>query len=168
VPDFLLSSAEAEPADLVSGLDTDQLTLEGAPISGQDLTGIEVPEALDPQQVVPTTQTSTTLGPGSVAPDPTGTAPGKADPTRPVKDITKNLTDTVTSTTDDVTDDVTDGVTDTTGSVTGQLDDVTGGALGGLTSGADDATGGLIGEVTGTLDGITGGTLDDATGGLLP
>jgi hypothetical protein len=166
VPDFLLSSAEAEPADLVSGLDTDQLTLEGAPISGQDLTGIEVPEALDPQQVVPTAQPSTTLGPGpgSLVPDPTGTAPAQPDPTRPVKDITKNLTDTVTSTTDDVTG----GVTDTTGSLTSQLDDVTGGALGGLTSGADDATGGLIGEVTGTIDGITGGTLDDATGGLLP
>lgn len=164
VPDFLLSSAAVEPADLVSGLDTDQLTLEGAPISGQDLTGITVPEVLDPQQVVPTTASTTSLGPGSVAPDPTSTGPGKPEPTKPVKDITKNLTDTVTSTTDDVTD----GLTDTTGSLTSQLDDVTGGALGGLTSGADDATGGLIGEVTGTLDGVTGGTLANATGGLLP
>ena len=159
-PEFLLTSAPV--ADLLSGLDNDQLTLEGAPISGQDLTGIEVPEALDPQQVVPTAQPSTTLGPGpgSLVPDPTGTAPAQPDPTRPVKDITKNLTDTVT--------DTTDPVTDTTGTLTSQLDDATGGALGGLTSGADDATGGLIGEVTGTLDGVTGGTLDNATGGLLP
>ena len=163
-PDFLLTSAPQ--ATLLSDLDTDQLTLEGAPISGQDLTGIKVPEALDPQQVVPTAQPSTTLGPGpgSLVPDPTSTDPAKTDPTKPVKDITKNLTDTVT----DTTDTVTDGLTDTTGNLTSQLDDVTGGALGGLTSGADDATGGLIGEVTGTVDGLTGGTLGDATGGLLP
>ena len=163
-PEFLLTSAPQ--VGLLSGLDTDQLTLEGAPISGQDLTGIQVPEALDPQQVVPTAQPSTTPGPGpgSVVPDPTKPDPTKPDPTRPVKDITKNLTDTVTNTTDTVTD----GLTDTTGSLTSQLDDVTGGALGGLTSGADDATGGLIGEVTGTLDGITGGSLGNATGGLLP
>ncbi len=178
-PDFLLTSAPQ--VGLLSGLDTDQLTLEAAPISGQDLTGITVPEVLDPQQVVPTAQPSTTVspGPGSVVPDPTrtdptstdpakpdptSTDPAKPDPTKPVKDITKNLTDTVT----DTTETVTDSVTDTTGSLTSQLDDVTGGALGGLTSGADDATGGLIGEVTGTLDGITGGTLGNATGGLLP
>ena len=163
-PEFLLASAPQ--VGLLSGLDTDQLTLEGAPISGQDLTGIQVPEALDPQQVVPTQQPSTTLGPGpgSVVPDPTSTDPAKPDPTKPARDITKNLTDTVT----DTTDTVTDGLTDTTGSLTSQLDDVTGGALGGLTSGADDATGGLIGEVTGTVDGITGGTLGNATGGLLP
>ena len=163
-PEFLLTSAPQ--VGLLSGLDTDQLTLEGAPISGQDLTGIKVPEALDPQQVVPTAQPSTTLGPGpgSVVPDPTSTDPAKPDPTKPVKDITKNLTDTVT----DTTDTVTDGLTDTTGNLTSQLDDVTGGALGGLTSGADDATGGLIGEVTGTVDGLTGGTLGNATGGLLP
>ncbi|WP_299929503.1 DUF5667 domain-containing protein [uncultured Nocardioides sp.] len=163
-PEFLLTSAPS--AGLLAGLDTDQLTLEGAPVSGQDLTGITVPEALDPQQVVPTTVPSTTLGPGpsSVVPDPTSTGPAKPEPTRPVKDITKNLTDTVT----DTTDQVTDGLTDTTGTLSNQLDDATGGALGGLTSGADDATGGLIGEVTGTVDGATGGTLDDATGGLLP
>lgn len=161
-PDFLLTSAPQR--DLLAGLDTDQLTLEGAPISGQDLTGITVPEALDPQQAVPTTLPSTTPGPSSALPDPTGTDPVKPDPTKPVKDITKGLTDTVT----DTTDDVTDGLTDTTGTLTGQLDDATGGALGGLTSDADDATGGLIGEVTGTVDGLTGGTLDDATGGLLP
>ncbi len=168
-PEFLQTSAPQ--VGLLSGLDTDQLTLEAAPISGQDLTGITVPEVLDPQPGVPTAQPSTTPGPGpgSVVPDPTTTDPAKPDPakpdpTKPVKDITKNLTDTVT----DTTDTVTDGLTDTTGSLTSQLDDVTGGALGGLTSGADDATGGLIGEVTGTLDGITGGTLGHATGGLLP
>ena len=163
-PEFLLTSAPA--TGLLAGLDTDQLTLEGAPISGQDLTGLTIPEALDPQQVTPTTAPSTALvpGPGSVATAPTGPAPATPDPTRPVKGITKNLTDTVTSTTHDVTD----GLTDTTGTLAGQLDDATGGALGGLTSGADDATGGLIGEVTGTVDGLTGGTLHDATGGLLP
>ncbi|HEX5916790.1 MAG TPA: DUF5667 domain-containing protein [Nocardioides sp.] len=167
VPEFLLTSAPA--TDLLSALDTDQLTLEGAPISGQDLTGITVPEALDPQQVVPTTLPSTlpttpAPGPGSVVPDPTTAGPGKPEPTRPVKELTTDLTDTVTGTTDDVTDPL----TDTTGSLAGQLDDATGGALGGLTSGADDATGGLIGEVTGTLDDATGGTLDEATDGLLP
>ncbi|MCP3421745.1 DUF5667 domain-containing protein [Nocardioides pinisoli] len=170
-PDFLLTSAPS--TGLLAGLDTDQLTLEGAPISGQDLTGITVPEALDPQQVVPTTLPSTTLAPNpsSLAPDPTGTGPAKPEPTKPVKELTDDaadatdgLTDTVTGTTDGVTD----GLTDTTGTLSGQLDDATGGALGGLTSGADDATGGLIGEVTGTVDGLTGGTLDDATGGLLP
>jgi hypothetical protein len=177
-PEFLLTSAPQ--VGLLSGLDTDQLTLEGAPISGQDLTGITVPEVLDPQQVVPTAQPSTTPGPGpgSLVPDPTstnpagtdpaGTDPAKPDPTKPVKDITKNLTDDLTDTVTDTTDTVTDGLTDTTGNLTSQLDDVTGGALGGLTSGADDATGGLIGEVTGTVDGLTGGTLGNATGGLLP
>ena len=41
-PDFLLSSATT---DLLTGLDTDDMTLEAAaPVSGQDLTGIEVPE----------------------------------------------------------------------------------------------------------------------------
>ncbi|HSF36802.1 MAG TPA: DUF5667 domain-containing protein [Nocardioides sp.] len=162
MPEFLLTSAPQ--GDLVSGLDADLLTLEGAPISGQDLTGITVPEALDPQQVVPTTLPSTTPGPSSAVPDATSTAPVKPEPTKPVKDITKGLTDTAT----DTTGDVTDGLTDTTGTVTGQLDDATGGALGGLTSDADDATGGLIGEVTGTVDGLTGGTLDQGTGGLLP
>lgn len=184
-PELLLTSAPQ--VGLLSGLDTDQLTLEGAPISGQELAGITVPEALDPQQVVPTAQPSTTPGPGPgpgsdptstdptstqpakpdpAKPDPTKPDPTKSDPTKPdptTSDPTgpvKNLTGTVT--------DTTDAVTDTTGNLTSQLDDVTGGALGGLTSGADDATGGLIGEVTGTLDGITGGLLGNATGGLLP
>ncbi|GAA5115944.1 hypothetical protein GCM10023339_23810 [Alloalcanivorax gelatiniphagus] len=171
VPEFLdLASASG---DLLSGLDVDTLQLEGAPISGQDLTGIQVPEALDPQQVVPSqlptqvpsqvpsqapTQAPTT--PGVPAPTtpvlPTTappTTPGKPDPTQPVKDITKGVTDTVTNTTSDVAS---------------QLNNVTGGALGGLTTGIDDATGGLIEEVTGTLDGLTGGTLGNATGGLLP
>src|SRR6478735_7048172 len=124
-PEFLLTSAPQ--VGLLSGLDTDQLTLEGAPISGQDLTGIQVPEALDPQQVVPTAQPSTTPGPGpgSVVPDPTKPDPTKPDPTKPVKDITKNLTDTVTNTTDTVTD----GLTDTTGSLTSSLGNATGGLL---------------------------------------
>jgi len=161
-PDFLLTATGAQATDLLAGLDTDQLTLEGAPISGQDLTGITVPDVLAPQQASPSTVPSVTLAPGpaSVAPGATGTGPVKPEPTKPVKDITKQLDDTVTGTTD--------GVTGTTGTLSGQLDDATGGALGGLTSGADDATGGLIGEVTGTVDGVTGGTLGDATGGLLP
>jgi len=168
-PEFLLTSA---PADLVAGLDVDQLTLEGAPISGQDLTGIQVPEALEPPQGVPTTQPSGSVRPTPTPtlpvptgtdppkPEPTKPEPTKPEPTRPVKDLTDDLTDTVTGTTG--------GLTDTTGALTGQIDDATGGALGGLTSGVDDATGGLIGEVTGTLNGVTGGTLGNATGGLLP
>lgn len=140
-PDFLLSSA---PADLLTGLDSDEQTLEAAPVSGQDVAGIEVPEALRSPSLVPT-PTPTTSTPEEVVPDPTKPekTPGK------VKDITKDVTDT--------TDDLANG-----------LDGVTGGALGGLTSGVDNATGGLIGEVTGTLDGVSGGTAGDATGGLLP
>lgn len=144
-PDFLLTSA---PPDLLTGLDTDDVTLEAAPISGQDLTGITVPEEL---QALPTSAPTSGLPPATTttAPDPTRTDPAKTDPTKPVKEIT-------------------DGVTGTTGDLVGQLDGATGGALGGLTSGVDDATGGLISEVTGTLDGLSGGTLDEATGGLLP
>jgi hypothetical protein len=171
-PEFLLTSA---PADLVAGLDVDELTLEGAPISGQDLTGIRVPEMLDPQQVVPTTLPSAAVptpstdlpvptSTGPPKPEPTKPEPTKPQPTKPVDELTDDLTDTV----DDTVTTTTDGLTDTTGTLADQLDDATGGALGGLTSDVDDATGGLIGEVTGTLDGATGGTLGNATGGLLP
>ena len=143
-PDFLLSSSA--PLDLLQGLDTDEQTLEAAPVSGQDLTGITVPEVLQQPGTTPTPVLPT---PTATVPDPTRTDPTKTDPTKPVKDVTGT-------------------VTDTTGDLAGQLDGVTGGALGGLTSDVDDATGGLISEVTGTLDGLSGGTLDSATGGLLP
>jgi hypothetical protein len=146
-PDFLLTSA---PLDLLAGLDTDEQTLEAAPVSGQDLTGITVPEVLQQPVATPTSVLPT---PTTTVPDPTKTDPTKTDPTKPVKDVTGTVTGTVT---------------DTTGDLAGQLDGATGGALGGLTSGVDDATGGLISEVTGTLDGLSGGTLDSATGGLLP
>ena len=164
-PEFLLSSA---PADLLTALDADELTLEAAPISAQDLSGITVPEELQPQETAPTTaptnapttSVSPTRSPtGPSVPDPT-TSAGQ-DPTKPVKDVTQDVTQGVTQ-------GVTEGVTGTTSDLANQLDGVTGGALGGLTTGADDATGGLIGEVTGTLDGLTGGVLGDATGGLLP
>ena len=47
----MLSSA---PTDLLTGLDSDELTLEAAPISGQDVTGITVPEALQsPETLLP-------------------------------------------------------------------------------------------------------------------
>jgi hypothetical protein len=140
-PDFLLSSA---PTDLLTGLDSDEQTLEAAPISGQDLSGIEVPEALQSPSLLPT-QTPTSSTPEEVVPDPT----------KPEKDPGK-------------VKDVTDDVTDTSSDLANGLNGVTGGALGGLTSSVDNATGGLIGEVTGTLDGLTGGTVGDATGGLLP
>jgi Domain of unknown function (DUF5667) len=150
-PDFLLSSA---PADLLTGLDADELTLEAAPVSGQDLTGITVPEVLQSQGATPTTVPTTPLTPtrspspsSPVVPDPT--KPSPQDPTKPAKGITE-------------------GATDTTSDLADQVDGATGGALGGLTTGVDDATGGLIGEVTGTLDGLTGGVVGDATGGLLP
>lgn len=166
VPDFLLTSA---PEDLLSGLDVDAVQLEPAPISAQDLTGITVPEALAPEQVLPTKNPATAPVPPSptdVLPtkSPTPTQPVKPDPTKPVKDVTQDVTDTVDNT---VTTTV-NGVTGLTGDLASQLNGVTGGALGGLTSGVDDATGGLIGEVTGTLDGATGGLLGNATGGLLP
>ena len=151
-PDFLLSSA---PLDLVQGLDTDELTLEAAPLSGQDVSGITIPEALqspdgllpDPS-LTPSVPTSTP----SVVPEtpkPTPTTPTKGDPTKPVKDLT-------------------DEVTETTNDIVTQLDGVTGGAIGGLTGSVNNATGGLIDEVTGVLNGATGGALGNATGGLLP
>jgi hypothetical protein len=155
-PDFLLSSAAV---DLVQGLDTDEVTLEAAPISGQDVSGITIPKALQspggllptpsgtPSAAVPTT-TPTPVQP-TLLPTPTPTPTTGTDPTKPVKDVTTT-------------------VTNTTGDLTTQLDGVTGGAIGGLTGAVDDATGGLIGEVTGTVDGVTGGLLGDATGGLLP
>ena len=151
-PDFLLSSA---PQDLLTGLDSDEETLEAAPVSGQDLTGITVPEVLqspganlpDSPSTAPTLAPQTLL-PDAHQPDPTQQEPTK-DPTKPVKEVNE-------------------GVTDTTSDLANQLDGVTGGALGGLTTGVDDATGGLIGEVTGTLDAVTGDTVTDATGGLLP
>jgi hypothetical protein len=158
-PDFLLTNAAF---DLVQGLDTDEVTLETLdPISGQDVSGITIPKALQspgllpsptptstPTSVVPTT--APTVLPGTPTPTPTPTStPTPVDPTKPVKDVTTT-------------------VTDTTGNLTNQLDGVTGGAIGGLTSTVDNATGGLIGEVTGTLDGATGGLIGNATGGLLP
>lgn len=150
-PDFLLTSA-ASP-DLLTGLDSDELTLEAAPVSGQDLVGITIPDSLQsPQAVLPEpslSPTAPTRTPNVVVPETTKPDPTKGDPTKPVKDVT-------------------DGVTDTTGDVVQQLDGVTGGALGGLTGSVDNATGGLIGEVTGTVDGVTGGMLGNATGGLLP
>ena len=151
-PDFLLSSA---PQDLLTGLDSDEQTLEAAPVSGQDLTGITVPEVLQsPGAGLPGSPSTTpTLAPETVLPDLTGQGPTKQDPT---KDPTKPVKE------------VTQGVTDATSDLANQLDGVTGGALGGLTTGADDATGGLIGEVTGTVDGVTGNPVTDATGGLLP
>jgi hypothetical protein len=145
-PDFLLTSA---PTDLLTGLDSDEQTLEAAPVSGQDLTGITVPEVLQAPSSLPTPSPSTASP--SVTPEVTVPDPTKPEPTRPA----------------DVTD-ITDDVTDTTTDLANQLDGATGGALGGLTTGVDDATGGLIDEVTGTLEGLTGDTLDQATGDLLP
>jgi hypothetical protein len=151
-PDFLLSST---PTDLLSGLDSDELTLEAAPVSGQDLTGIEVPEVLQsPGASLPGADATDPTAPQTLLPDPTGQDPTRQEPTRtdpskPVKEVTQ-------------------GVTDTTSDVASQLNGVTGGALGGLTTGVDDATGGLISEVTGTLDGVTDDTVTDSTGGLLP
>ena len=143
-PDFLLTSA---PPDLLTGLDSDELTLEAAPVSGQDVEGITIPEALQsPESLLPSATPGASTTPEVTVPDPT-----KPDPTKPGK-----------------VRDVTQGVTETTTDLANQLNGATGGALGGLTSSVDDATGGLIGEVTGTVDGLTDGTLGDATGNLLP
>ncbi|GAB3025663.1 hypothetical protein GCM10011376_11810 [Nocardioides flavus (ex Wang et al. 2016)] len=150
VPDFLLASA---PTDLLAGLDTDDLTLEAAPISGQDLTGITVPEELDPQQPVPTAGLPSAPVPTPTPPGPTATESTTIPPTTPVEEVTETVTETVTG---------------TTGGVLGGVDGATGGAVGGLTTDIDNATGGLIGEVTGSIDGATGGTLGEGTGGLLP
>ncbi|WP_210503531.1 DUF5667 domain-containing protein [Nocardioides xinjiangensis] len=162
VPEFLLSSA---PGNLLSGLDADEQTLEAAPLSGQDLSGLRVPELLVPPRALPTQPSTTTLPPTQSTsgtpvappPSPTRTDPVKPEPTAPVKNLPQDVTGSVTGT-----------VTDTTSDLASQLNGVTGGALGGLTSGVDNATGGLIGEVTGGVDGLTGGALNNATGGLLP
>ncbi|PKH40341.1 hypothetical protein SAMN05192575_11081 [Nocardioides alpinus] len=155
-PDFLLASVAAP--DLLTGLDSDELSLEAAPVSGQDVTGIEIPKALQsPETLLPTASPTSTPSLAPEVPDPTTPTKGPGDQ---VKDATDGVKDGVKDGVDDVTD--------TTGDVVEGLDDATGGAIGGLTSGVDDATGGLIGEVTGTLDNLTGGTLDSATGGLLP
>lgn len=125
IPDFLLTSA---PTDLTAGLDTDATTLEAAPISGQDVTGVTVPQNLQPG-AQPTTQVT----PPTTTPTPLVEQPvkGTGDETLdPVKDPVKDLGDT-------------------TGEVTETLDEVTGGAVGGLTGALDDATDGLIGEITG-------------------
>ena len=155
-PDFLLSSA---PQDLLTGLDTDELTLEAAPLSGQDLTGITVPEALQTPGVLPTPQPSSSQSPTAL-PTATPTSVPTKQSEGPVKDTTNGVKDDVKHTTDQVVD--------TTNQVTSTLDGLTGGAVGGLTGDLDDATDGLIGEVTGTLDGLTGGSVTGSTGGLLP
>ncbi len=140
-PDFLLSSAAP---DLLTGLDSDDLTLEAAPVSGQDVEGITVPEALQsPEAPLPTPSTTPGVVPDPTTPDPTKPDPTKPEPTKGPGKVT----------------DLTQGVTDTTTDLANQLDGVTGGALGGLTTGLDNATGGLIGEVTGTLGGTTGSLL---------
>ena len=121
-PDFLLSSA---PMDLLTGLDSDELTLEAAPVSGQDLTGITVPEVLQsPGANLPgapstdPTLAPQTLLPDPTSPDPTQQDPTKTDPTKPVKEVTQ-------------------GVTDTTSDLANQLDGVTGNTV-------TDSTGGLL------------------------
>ncbi len=164
-PEFLLSMA---PSDLMSGLDVDDVQLEAAPVSGQDLTGITVPPQLQTGGGAPTpTGGSTPTG------SPTPSAPVPTLPTLPTatptqgggpKDPVTGLTDL----TDDLTDDVTTTVTGTTSDLVDGLDEVTGGAIGGLTGTLDDATGGLINDVTGGVDGLTGGLVGNATGHLLP
>ena len=151
-PDFLLSSA---PLDLVQGLDIDEVTLEAAPLSGQDVSGITIPKALQsPDGLLPDPSPTPSVPAKTPAvvpetPKPTPTIPTKGDPTKPVKDLT-------------------DEVTETTDNIATQLDGVTGGAIGGLTGSVNNATGGLIGEVTGVVNGATGGTTGNVTGGLLP
>lgn len=156
-PDFLRSSSALQP-DLLTGLDIDDLTLEAAPVSGQDITGIVVPDVLkSPLAQKPPTPTST-----PTANLTTPTTP--AVPTLPTEVVPDT---TVPETTPVKVKDITKGATDTTGDVVTDIDGLTGGAVGGLTTGIDDATGGLIGEVTGTVDGLTGGLVGGATGGLL-
>ncbi len=175
-PDFLLSSATQ---DLLAGLDSDGTTLEAAPISGQDLSGITIPDDLrSPESPAPTSDPPPTTGATEV-PGPKATDGADPDPDPdpdpapdPVEngdvdgDVEGGVGDDVEGGVDDgAQDGVDDGAQD--GAVDG-LDGVTGGALGGLAGGVDDATGGLIDEVTGTLDPITGGTLGDTTDGPLP
>ncbi len=153
-PDFLLSSSAQQP-NLLTGLDKDEQSLEAAPVSGQDVTGIIVPDALKSPSA-PSQETSTAPPTATTPTNPTEVVP---DPSAPEKTPDKVR---------GITKDVTTGATDTTGDVVTHVDGLTGGAVGGLTTGVDNATGGLIGEVTGTVDGVTGGLVGDTTGGLLP
>lgn len=146
VPDFLTQSSA--PSDLLGGLDSDQeglggvSTVEVAPVSGQDLTGIEVPEEL---QV-----------PGGTTTDPL--RPEEPSPEQPTR-VGDKVGETVKGTGNEVKE--------TTNGVTGTVDQVTGGAVGGLTGDLDDATGGLIGDLTGGVDDVTGGGVTGSTDGLL-
>lgn len=146
VPDFLLASA---PTDLTAGLDVDDQTLEAAPVSGQDVAGVTVPQDLLPD-LQPTQQTLP-----SAIPTPT--------PTKQVTEPVKETTDGVTEPVEEPVTEVTEALGDPTGEVTQTVEDVTGGAVGGLTGEPDDATGALIGEVTGSV-----GAVSDVTGVLLP
>lgn len=171
VPDFLLTSAASE--DLLPDVDgSDGAAPQAAPLSGQDVSGIEVPEGLAPggQGTAPATPPPTsgtptpTSGPAPTTPTP---APTKASTPTPTSVPTGPL-DPVTTLVAPVLDPLTGTVTNTTDQVASQLNAATGGALGEVTDGVDQATGGLLGDVTGTVDGATGGTLGGATGGLLP
>jgi hypothetical protein len=151
-PEFLTLSL---PSDLLSGIDADRAGLGeviggSTPVSGQDLSGIEVPDNLQvPENNAPQRPDG--------AKDPLTTAGEQAGET--VKGAGETVKGTLKGTKDTVTG--------ATGGLTTTLDDATGGAVGGLTGGLDDATGGLIGDLTGTLDGATGGLIGDATGGVL-
>ena len=163
-PDFLLSDAAD---DLLTGLDSDETTLEAAPVSGQDVDGVVVPEVLrSPDQLLPTPGTTPPATPEVGVPDPT--QPETKSPDKATDGVKNGVKDGVKDGVKNGVDTAVDGVTGTTTDVVEGLDEVTDGALGGLTGGLDNATGGLINEVTGTLDGLSGGLVSGATGNLLP
>lgn len=140
IPPFLVSAVAADDG-LVEALQGGVLVLPSSPaqISGQDLTGLEVP---DLSGATPTSV-------------PTS-GPSATSPSSPVDKL------------GDALDETTDPLQETVGGTVDELDDATGGTLGELTEGVDGATGGLVGGLAGTLDDATDGTADGLTGGLLP
>lgn len=171
VPDFLLTSAATE--DLLpdgEGDGSDGADPQAAPLSGQDVSGIELPEVLAPggQGTTPATPPPTSGTPSPTSgPSPTAPAPTKASTPVPTSVPTGPL-DPVTTLVTPILDPLTSTVTNTTDQLASQLNAATGGAVGEVTDGVDQATGGLVGGLTGAVDGATGGTLGGATGGLLP
>ena len=102
----MLSSA---PTDLLTGLDSDELTLEAAPISGQDVTGITVPEALQSPETLlaradARARRAPVKTPEVVVPETTDARPdqGRPDQADRTKDDVKDVTDDVTDTTGDL------------------------------------------------------------------
>lgn len=157
-PDFLVTSAGSR--NLLVSLDQDRVQLDPAPVSGQDVEGIRVPEALQ----VPTDQVT---GAPAVGEEQTGagtrdgaTGTGTGSGQGGVKGTGGNGVKDPGGTVEETVVGATGTAEEVVGEVLGQA---TGGAVGGLTGEVDDATGSLIDDVTGVT-----GTQPPTPGVALP